>query len=481
MSDRLPRIGQEQRLARSGFRERIGLPPAGDETEAIATLVQEIREMAVRAQELSTILRKVSGKSVIFAGQAYYNAWFLSRELRRLGWKADLLDWAVEQNSPYSFGYDFGFTADQDVQEQLEFFIRSVYGYSLYHFSNAHGISLGGRLDELLNDQLGLDGGIWLLKSLGKRIIYSLSGCLDGVSQTAFSAWGKKSVCAECRWQYEPVVCSDERNLRFGARRNALVDFGILFGGNRVDWNADAKFHEVPQFYCLDPSHWTQRVRIPLRHRIRRKRNHVIFGQGFGEREARTRSDGKDIKSHYIYDTVFEGLQESGEKVQLQRWSGVNQHQVRYYVAQCDVVIDMLTYGWFGAQVREAMMMGKPVVCYLRPEWIEQVAREQPDYVSELPVVSAEPGTVSQALRELANDQELRLHLGRTGRAFAMKWHSSPAAALEFDALYDRLLSGHLPEPAPYPSLRVVQSTDFVSTLASAPTMPDSTTYDATQ
>ena len=31
-------------------------------------------------------------KSVLFVGQAYYNHWYLSRRLRDLGWKADLVD-----------------------------------------------------------------------------------------------------------------------------------------------------------------------------------------------------------------------------------------------------------------------------------------------------------------------------------------------------------------------------------------------------
>ncbi len=30
---------------------------------------------------------------VLYVGQSYYNAWYLSRELRKLGWKADVLNW----------------------------------------------------------------------------------------------------------------------------------------------------------------------------------------------------------------------------------------------------------------------------------------------------------------------------------------------------------------------------------------------------
>ena len=77
----------------------------------------------------------------------------------------------------------------------------------------------------------------------------------------------------------------------------------------------------------------------------------------------------------------------------------------------------MLTFGWFGSNVREAMMLGKPVVCYLRPEWLERMRREIPDYIDELPIVSATPETVEGVLKDLVRDPERRRELGERGRA----------------------------------------------------------------
>ena len=120
---------------------------------------------------------------------------------------------------------------------------------------------------------------------------------------------------------------------------------------------------------------------------------------------------------------------------------------VRYYQAQSDIVVDMLTYGWFGAGVREALMLGKPVVCYLRPEWLESMRAEIPGYVDELPIVSATPENVREVLIDLIDNPGKRREIGQWGREFAVKWHSSKAGARRFDRIYSELLRGERQSP----------------------------------
>jgi len=126
--------------------------------------------------------------------------------------------------------------------------------------------------------------------------------------------------------------------------------------------------------------------------------------------------------------------------VELIYFTDVPNRKLRFYQSQADVVCDMLTLGWFGANVREALMLGKPAVCFLRPEWIEQVRREVPGYVEELPVVNATPETVHDVVAELIDDPAKRKELGERGREFALKWHSAKAAARRFDQIYSELL-----------------------------------------
>jgi hypothetical protein len=47
-------------------------------------------------------------KSVLYVGQSYYNGWYLSRALRKLGWIADLVNWDLNPGSQiYYHGEDF--------------------------------------------------------------------------------------------------------------------------------------------------------------------------------------------------------------------------------------------------------------------------------------------------------------------------------------------------------------------------------------
>ena len=101
----------------------------------------------------------------------------------------------------------------------------------------------------------------------------------------------------------------------------------------------------------------------------------------------------------------------------------------------------MLTVGFFGANVREAMMLGKPAICYLRPEWLDNIRREIPDYVDELPVISATPDTIYSVMIDLIQNPERRLAIGRKSREFAMKWHSAKAGAYRLDKIYRELLN----------------------------------------
>lgn len=382
---------------------------------------------------------------VLFAGQAYYNAWYLSRALRERGWKADVLNWDASPASDlYYHGEDFRLerTGAGDVRRELRFYRWAIRNYDIFHFSNAHGIRLGTALHDWVAKRFSPGAEIRLLKRLGKKIVYTNNGCLDGVAQSTFASWGDTPVCDDCPWRDRPDVCSDERNLAWGQFRNSVADFQVLLGGNRADFNDSPSVHEVPEFYCLDPAFWTPDMIIPTNYRLPYGDETVKIYHAVGGFDARSEAgSNRNLKSTHIYMPLIDKLKLEGIDVEMIFFHGVPNKELRYYQAQADIVVDMLTYGFFGAGVREAMMLGKPVVCYLRDEWLDQMRAEIPEYVDEIPIVSATPDTVEEVLRGLIADPVRRRDIGRRSREFAVKWHSAEAGGRRLDEIYRGLLA----------------------------------------
>jgi hypothetical protein len=342
-------------------------------------------------------------------------------------------------------------TGDNVLHQHAEFFESLLSEYDIFHFSNRYGLNFGPWLQHLFSESWGREGAeLRILRGLGKKIVYSNNGCLDGVTQTRFAQWGPWTVCNDCPWRERPDICSDERNAAWGRFRNEHVDLQIICGGNRVEFNDDPTVHDVPQFYCLDPDVWRPDLEIPEEFRLDLPESTVRVYHAVGHYDLRTNAETqRNIKSTHIYAPLIERLKARGHDVELVFAAGMRNLDVRYVQAQADIVVDMLTFGFFGSNVREALMLGKPAVCFLRPEWLESMRRENPGYVEELPVVSATPDTVEEVLTELIRDPEKRAEIGRRSRAFALKWHSADAGARRFDELYRQLLDGGVPPVEP--------------------------------
>jgi len=118
---------------------------------------------------------------------------------------------------------------------------------------------------------------------------------------------------------------------------------------------------------------------------------------------------------------AVERLKRTGVAIDLVLVEGLSRSEARAVYERCDVAVDQLLAGWYGGFAVEAMALGKPVVAYLRQADLAFIPGAMR---AELPVVSAEPGSIEAVLRSLAESSHQKLaEIGARGRAYVERWH----------------------------------------------------------
>ena len=110
-----------------------------------------------------------------------------------------------------------------------------------------------------------------------------------------------------------------------------------------------------------------------------------------------------------------------------------HQQAVQLY-KQADIIIDQILCGAYGNLSVEAMALGKPVICYIRPDLVDH-------YPKNLPIVSANPDTLFDVLKDLIRDQERRSHLGRLGRSYVEEYHDASKVIHQLINIYEEVLN----------------------------------------
>jgi len=99
---------------------------------------------------------------------------------------------------------------------------------------------------------------------------------------------------------------------------------------------------------------------------------------------------------------------------------------------KADLIIDQIFCGTYGMFAVEAMALGKPVLCYVRPD----VAAKKPS----LPIINANRDTLAAVLRDILRAPE-RLHeIGKASRSFAERYHDTKVVIPKLIRIYQKAL-----------------------------------------
>lgn len=426
-------------------------------TETLKGFQQELGELSTLVVSATSAERKIgthltqSGyygdalkakRSVLFLNNSYYHFYYLAQALRRRGW--DVLTVSLENPENNSHLYYHG--EDINLFDQnpaaLKLSIERLLAqaksrYKLLHFSNDHVMSF---FPSNYPDADPPDIVEW--KEQGNKVAYTVSGCLSAIGQSSFAKWSAVGlgdpICNLCPWQARPDVCSDERNLGWGRKVEKYCDVTFSETLPALDYLAGPKVIREPATMCMDPLIWHPELEIPEEFRLERKPGEIIVYHAVGNYEQRLHK-GRNIKGTHAVLEAIERLQAEGFPVRLVFVTNQRNKDVRFTQAQADIVVDQLNIGRYGANAREAMMLGKPTICYINHHEPEQ--EDQLQSLREVPLVSATEETLYDVLKALVLDPEKRQELGRLSRAYTLKWHSADACAERYEQIYDQLMA----------------------------------------
>ena len=377
-------------------------------------------------------------KSIIYFRPDFHCSFFYRDGFRKLGWKADIF---VPYDYPEKLLY-----SDKDIIREFKihksgFFyyylnaILLIIWYLSIFWKYKYHVYYGRPKLLFFEDKFGLT---WLFgksfnlrlsiaKLFGVKLIYMPTGCHDQEPKARFSLFDDGNVCGNCGF-FEK--CSDELNNRNFEVIRRYFDFGIGWDPLNSSQYKTIQF----KYKNIDLDQWNPNIKIPEEFFVDKSEKIKILHSFF---PAGRLDNGRNIKgSGFILDAV-ERLKNEGYPVEYYYIQDKPSNQMRYYQAQADIVVEQLIYGWWGSTGVEAMALGKPIVCYLRPEWKKFFLETFPEY-NDLPVINATTNDIYDVLKKLIIDKDFRKQSGENSRKFAER-HFNP---IENTKEFEKILLG---------------------------------------
>lgn len=131
--------------------------------------------------------------------------------------------------------------------------------------------------------------------------------------------------------------------------------------------------------------------------------------------------------TRYVEKSLFELKNNFTFNYQIN--SDVTHETATTLIRNCDLYLDQFILGSYGVASVEAMAMGKPVVCYIKPAFKRL-------YPTDLPIVSTSAEELQKNLRLLIANPQLRYDIGQASRKYAEEHHDTRKVALELQQIY---------------------------------------------
>jgi len=131
--------------------------------------------------------------------------------------------------------------------------------------------------------------------------------------------------------------------------------------------------------------------------------------------------------------SALEDLKAEGLRFSYKVISNMTHAEAAAWYRKADIAIDQLCMGWYAVFPIECMALGKPVMVYIREDFLD-------NYHPPIPVENANPDNIKEKLRALIKDFDRRSELGKLGRQYVEEVHEVSKVTSQLVDVYNKVL-----------------------------------------
>lgn len=328
---------------------------------------------------------------------------------RALGIASDCI--AVKP-SPFGYSYDKVLTTGRSNRggavRGFFFFFEAIFKYDIFVFN--FGTSFFPRRTKFLEGKNGIRNiivelvksffegvDLFLLKAIGKKIVFIFQG-------------------SDIRPSHITKQLSESSKPSFQKKINE-EDFFIRRWITIANRYADALYYLNPDLGMWLPE---KAEYLPYSHVNYRDYRYVGLAPGKVIRFAHAPSK-RGIKGTETVLNTFKKLRIEGYDFEFELIEKVSNRQAWERYKTADIIIDQLKIGWYGGLAVEAMVLGKPVICYLKEEDLFRIPLKMQ---LDLPIIRVDADSLYEVLVSiLRKPKESMNSISLASRRFVEMWH----------------------------------------------------------
>jgi glycosyltransferase involved in cell wall biosynthesis len=231
---------------------------------------------------------------------------------------------------------------------------------------------------------------------------------------------------------FKHTVCQDYPNFKFTALKiRKKIDLWTrhadhIFAG--CDW-VEYLYHWdtlMVSHFCID----TQNLLTSTRHKKKINEPFKILHA----------PNHKNIKGTKFLCNAIENLQAKGLNIELNLIEKKPNELILDAIKDCDLVADQFVIGWYAMFAIEAMSLGKPVLCYLREDFLELYQNSGEIEAGEIPIVNCKLNSIETTIEKLFYNRDELIKIGSKGIKYVCKYHSLEYVGKKFQQALNSLI-----------------------------------------